>query len=95
LKSYFLEELADEQQARDRLSTALPGQSEPWVLPDGADGAIAYFNITNLEDDGGLAIMADVSGRHYERDEEVLAILRLLRAELGGVIRDDFDAVLV
>ena len=89
LKSYFLEELADEQQARDRLDAALPGQSEPWVLPAVKGDAIAYF--TMLKDDRGLAIQADVSGRHFEKDADVLAILRSLRTELGGTIRDDDD----
>ncbi|NUS19154.1 MAG: hypothetical protein HOQ25_05110 [Mesorhizobium sp.] len=91
MKSYFLEELADEQQARDVLSATLPAQSDPWIVPDGHGWTIAFFNIVTLEDDGGLAIMAEISGRHYEKDAEVIAVLRLLRAELGGVIRDDFD----
>ncbi|MEW6629469.1 MAG: hypothetical protein AB1440_01220 [Pseudomonadota bacterium] len=95
MKSYFLEELACEQQVLDYLSATLLGQSEPWVLPDGADGAIAYFDVVMLEGGDGLAIMTNVSGPHYEKGEEVLAILRVLRAELGGVIRDDFDAEIV
>jgi len=66
-----------------------------------SDDAWKYFpylslgSIVTLEDDGGLAITADVSGRHYERDAEVIAVLRLLRAELGGIIRDDFDGDIV
>ncbi len=50
---------------------------------------IAYFNITILEDDGGLAIQADISGGHFERDAEVLSVLHSLRTELGGVVCDD------
>lgn len=91
LKSYFLEELTDEQKARDRLSATLPAQSAPWVLLDCDGDAVAYFNITMLEDDRGLAIQADVSGRHFEKDAEVLTMLRSLQAELGGIIRDDHD----
>ncbi|QKD02982.1 hypothetical protein [Mesorhizobium loti] len=91
MKSYFLEELADEQQARDRLGATLPGQSEPWLLSAADGDPIAYFDIVTLEDDGGLAIMANVSGRHYEKDEVVLTVLRALRQKLGGTIRDDFD----
>ncbi|WP_210237921.1 hypothetical protein, partial [Mesorhizobium sp. M2D.F.Ca.ET.223.01.1.1] len=59
LKSYFLEGLADEQQARDVLSATLPAQSDPWIVPDGHGWTIAFFNIVTLEDDGGLAIMAE------------------------------------
>jgi hypothetical protein len=66
LKSYFLEELPDEQQARRSLSALLPGQTEPWLLMAAEDDPLAHFNITILEDDGGLAIQADISGRHYE-----------------------------
>ncbi|BCG79496.1 hypothetical protein [Mesorhizobium sp. 113-3-3] len=91
MKSYFLEEPADEQQARRVLSTLLPGQSEPWLLTAAEGGAVAYFNITILKDDGGLAIQADISGRHFEQDEVVLIVLRAFQQKLGGTIRDDFD----
>ncbi|WP_027057365.1 hypothetical protein [Mesorhizobium loti] len=91
MKTYFLEQLRDEKQARRALSTTLPGQIEPWLLSMPEGDAIAYFNITNLEDDGGLAIQAECSGRHFEKDEVVLNVLRALRQTLGGILRDDFD----
>lgn len=90
MKSYFLERLSDEYLARNQLSSLLPAQADPWLLLSGEGDPIAYFNL--VTDDAGVwCIQADVSGRHYEKDDAVLSIFRRLQQGIGGVIRDDDD----
>jgi hypothetical protein len=55
------------------------------LSPDG--DAIAYFNTGH----DLLSVRVDISGRHYDEDGKVLAILRALRDRAGGFITDDND----
>ena len=34
-------------------------------------------------------IVADISGRHYNRDADVVSVLQKLKAQLGGEIAND------
>lgn len=98
MKSYFLEAIHDAAAARQALSELLPAQAEPWILMTAdQDDAVAYLDVQEEGQDeleGPFVIQADVSGRHYNKDENVIDILRLLQKRLGGVIRDDFGNVL-
>jgi len=88
MKSYCLEDLGDPARVRGELSDLLPHQVDPWVLLASDDDALAYFNVITKEA-GVSHVQADISGRHYNRDEVVLAVLRELQKRLGGVVRDD------
>jgi hypothetical protein len=69
------------------LSAALPRQKESWLLKDAAGDVIAYFSLVETDSTTGLrTITADMSGRHYNRDADVVAVLQKLKAELGGEI---------
>jgi hypothetical protein len=84
VKSYFLTGISRPQEARHALSRLLPGQTDPWLLLSTPDDPIAYFNIASARE-----IQVDVSGRHYNEDAAVLAILKQLKQEIGGTIEDD------
>lgn len=90
MKSYFLEGLSDSNSARKELCIRLPNSAGPWLLPDSQGDVIAYFEIAESET-GGVAIQADMSGRHFNRDVEVIDVLRHLQRQLGGTITDDND----
>lgn len=98
LKTYLLEGVSDRSSAEAELSTLLPGQSNPWVLLASEGDAVAYFDPRprGAEEDvrGPFLIHADASGRHYNEDEAVLRILRLVQTKLGGDIRDGDDNLL-
>jgi len=93
VKTYFLEGLPDADEARRVLSARLPQWVEPWLLNDDAGDAIAYFQL-GRDDDGTIAIQADLSGRHWDRAEKVVNLLRDLQAILGGLVTDDDDNIL-
>jgi hypothetical protein len=90
MKSYCLEELGDPVRVRGELSNLLPSQVDPWVLLAADDDALAYFNVITKKA-GASHVQVDISGRHYNRDEAVLEVLRELQKRLGGVLRDDDD----
>ena len=51
---------------------------------------MAYFYVA--EPDSSMVertIVADISGRHYHCDSDVIAVLQKLKAELGGEIVND------
>lgn len=51
---------------------------------------MAYFSL--VEADSTTAertIQVDVSGRHYDRDADVVAVLETLRQKIGGEITND------
>jgi hypothetical protein len=74
MKSYILSPIRSHSAAVTVLSLALPGQTEPWLLKNADGDAIAYFSL--VEDTvESCAIQADVSGRYYNRDTDVIAIL--------------------
>jgi len=89
MKSYYLEGLGDPSLVRGELAKLLPGQIDPWLLLASDEDVLAYFNVIAEAD--GSHIEADISGRHYNRDQAVLEVLRGLQKELGGVVRDDDD----
>ena len=99
MKSYFLEAVSDEDNAKKTLSEILPSQADPWVLlTDDNREVIAYLNIAEGGEanavEGPYFISADMSSRHFHEDQQVISLLRALRVRLGGTIRDDFDNVL-
>ncbi len=47
---------------------------------------MAYFNIDDVDQPGVLTVSADISGRHYNCDAEVVSVLESLRARVGGEI---------
>jgi len=50
---------------------------------------MAYFELNEIDVPGVLTISADISGRHYNYDAEILSLLERLRAALGGEITND------
>jgi hypothetical protein len=68
------------------LSALLPRQGETWLLKDPSGDVMAYFNIDDNDQPGVLTLSADISGRHYNCDAEVLSVLERLRAQVGGQI---------
>lgn len=91
MKSYFLEGIASADDAVRALRAVLPGQEAPWLLLAGPGDPIAYFNVEDAESDelNGPAVVADVSGRHWDKTDEVVATLAALRARVGGVLCTD------
>ena len=90
MKSYFLAPIASRDAAIAALTAALLGQSETWLLKDAAGDVMAYFYVA--EPDATTAdrmVVADISGRHYNCDADVVAVLQKLKAELGGEIAND------
>ena len=72
------------------LSTALPGQSNPWLLLFAPNEPIAYFYVMENEPAVMLpAISADISGRHYDSDKLVIAVLEKIQGDIGGDIISD------
>ncbi len=89
MKTYCLSPIQSREAAAHRLSALLPGQSKPWLLKDSTGDVMAYFNLDDVDLPGVLTISADISGRHYHCDREVVSLLEKLRADLGGGITDD------
>jgi hypothetical protein len=90
MKSFFLAPIVSRDAAIIALSTLLPGQAETWLLKDDAGDVIAYFSLVECDTTTGVrTIQADVSGRHYNRDADVISILQKFKAELGGEIAND------
>ena len=87
MKSYFLAPIAIRDAAVVALSEALPRQGDTWLLKDAISDPIAYFSLVESDDTTGLrTVQADISGRHYDQDAEVIAVLQRLRAQIGGHI---------
>lgn len=90
MKSYFLAPVASSSKATEALSAVLPGQTGIWLLTDPTGDAVAYFSLVERDDTTKLrTIQADISGRHYNEDAAVLAVLNQLQARLGGAITND------
>jgi len=90
VKSYFLGGLNDAMPAQKALCRRLPNWTDPWLLNDKDGDVIAYFSVVEVAV-GVNAVQADISGRHFARDVEVIEVLRQLQSELGGSITDDDD----
>jgi hypothetical protein len=84
VKTYCLSPISSRSLAAEMLSALLPGQHEPWLLRDGSGDTMAYFNIDDVDQPGVLTVSADISGRHYNCDAEVVSVLESLRARVGG-----------
>jgi hypothetical protein len=87
MKSYFLAPIESRIKAVAALNSALPCQNKTWLLKDDDGDAIAYFYFVDVDDMTGMpGIAVDVSGRHYTRDADVVAVLEALKNRLGGEI---------
>ena len=87
MKSYILEGVTSPGEVRFILDRLLPGQRDPWLLRETDGDPIAYYAL--VEADVELkrsAVVANISGRHYDQDERVVAILQRLQAAVGGEI---------
>jgi hypothetical protein len=90
MKSYFLSPIKSRSAAAAALSTTLPGATDPWLLKDSGGDVIAYFSLVEADDTTGMrTVQADVSGRHYNRDADVIAVLEKLRESAGGEVTND------
>jgi len=90
MKSYFLAPVASRSSAAAALSSVLPVEGETWLLKDGNGDVVAYFSLVEADSTtGARTIQADVSGRHFDRDAEVVSVLETLRQKIGGEITND------
>ena len=90
MKSYFLSPIPSSSVAVAALSEVLPGQTGTWLLTNSSGDTIAYFSLVECDDTTNLrTIQADISGRHYNEDDAVLAVLHQLQTKLGGEITND------
>ena len=90
MKSYCLSPIESAPAAVAALDSLLPGQRYPSLLKDTAGDAMAYFEIVgNDTTTGALEIVADVSGRHYNRESEIITVLQKLSEQIGGNISND------
>jgi len=90
MKSYFLTLIASRDAAIAALNAALPEANETWLLKDATSDVIAYFYLAEPECmTPDWTIVADLRGRHYDRDAEVISVLEKLKAQLGGMIKND------
>jgi hypothetical protein len=90
MKSHFLEGVVSESRAREALCSLLPGQEQPWLLRSPDSDPIAFFSVgSKLDGEPNIRAEADISGRHFARDSEVVGILRQLQTFLGGVVTND------
>lgn len=90
VKSHFLEGILSAAVAEAALNDELPGQTQPWLLhaPDG--DVMAYLRIeTHLDGVANTHICAEVSGRHYDQDGLVVALLCRIQSCVGGVLQSD------
>ena len=86
MKSYLLGPISSRSRAIEKLDALLPGQREPWLLTDPSGDAMAYFNVYDTDPPGVTTVSADISGRHYNCDAEVVSVLERLRAHVVGEI---------
>ena len=89
MKTYSLSPIASRSAAAETLDSLLPGQREPWLLNDSRGDAMAYFAIDDISQAGVLTVSADISGRHYNCDADVVSVLERLRECVGGEITND------
>ncbi len=90
MKTYSLHRIVDFSKLTAVLNELLPGQHNPWVLMHAENDPIAYFNVVDHDIDiVGPAVMADISGRHFESDKQVIDILIAIQDKVGGEITSD------
>jgi len=88
MKSYILSGITSAANAKAKLQHLLPcADGKVWVLRDESEDPMAYFAVIETgeeEDRRAPFVVADISGRHYNCDERVLAVLTSLREKVGG-----------
>jgi len=90
MKSYFLSPISSRIAAAAALRAALPEAGNQWLLKDNGGDVIAYFSLIEKDDTTGLrTVQADISGRHYGSDAEVIAVLNKVRESTGGEVTND------
>ena len=90
MKSYFLAPIASRNDALAALSAVLPFENKMWFLKDAAGDVMAYFYVAEPDSSTDeRAIVADISGRHFHCDSDVIAVLQNLKARLGGETAND------
>jgi len=91
MKSYFLEGISSCNLAKEALNHFLPGQADPWLLRDKSGDVVAYFHIAESSESelNRPAITAEISGRHFKSDTEVISMLILLQKAVGGYVTND------
>jgi hypothetical protein len=90
MKSMALSAIPNPDNILAVLDQVLPGQREPWLLLATDGDPIAYFNVlTEGTDWEAPYIQADISGRHYNEDDAVVAVLSKIASHVGGRIEHD------
>jgi hypothetical protein len=90
VKSYFLAPIASRDAAITALKAALPEENKTWLLKDRAGDVVAYLYLAEPDKTiGERTIVADISGRHYNQDADVISVLQKLKEQLGGEITND------
>lgn len=90
MKSLFLSGLSSTATLIETLRTLLPGQESPWLLLSESGDPIAYFSVGSILDgEPNIHVQADLSGRHFNGDEPVRKILKMLQSAIGGTVEDD------
>ena len=90
MKSYFLAPIASSSAASAALNSALPREGDTWLLKNSAGDVMAYFSLVEADSTtGARTIQADISGRHYNQDADVVSVLEALRQKIGGQITND------
>jgi hypothetical protein len=91
LKSYCLESVSSRVAAIAALDATLPkSDTGTWLLKAKTGDVMAYFSFVDLDVSTRTPmIQADISGRHFLCDSEVLSILQILKVDLGGKITND------
>jgi len=103
MRSYILDGIPTHEIAIQGLAHSFPDQEdfETKVVfgPDGKQ-SISWLYVGEPDDfeglDGPFLIQADLSGRFYDFDINTIVIqtLRIIQAQIGGVIRND-DGIVV
>jgi hypothetical protein len=87
MKSMALAAISKPDNVRAALDQVLPGQREPWVLLATDGDPIAYFHLKSEGTDWESPyIAADISGRHFNEDDAVAAVLTRIATHVGGRI---------
>jgi len=90
VKSYLLEGITEVAVAEAALNEELPGQNHPWLLYASNGDVLAYLHIeTHLDGVSNFHICAEISGRHYDQDRAVVALLGRIQGRIGGALQDD------
>ena len=87
MKSYLLKSISSADAAKVELQRLLPHEGSTWLLRDVNEDTMAYFYVVDAATSEELqlpAVVADISGRHYNSDEQVLAVLKSLQRKVGG-----------